>query len=206
MIKEIQIQAEVLSEQACQFTVDEALYPAGTAYSANKEAAEGSPLAEALVGVEGVASLVVSGNVLKVTRSQFDDWRLLAQKIGTVIREQICLARAGAKGRESPLISPDLKKNLPSEKVIKEKVQKLFDEEINPAVAMHGGNVELVDVKENIVYVRLGGGCQGCGMADVTLKQGIEHAVRKVVPEVGDVLDVTDHAGGRNPYYSPQKK
>lgn len=198
MDKDIQIQAEVLSEQACQFTVDHPLYPAGTAYFANKEAAKGSPLAEALFGLEGVTSLVVSGNVLKVTRNQFDDWRLLAQKIGTVIREQIRSGRA--------LISPDLKKNLPSEKVIKEKVQKLFDEEINPAVAMHGGHVELVDVKGDIVYVRLGGGCQGCGMADVTLKQGIEHAVRKVVPEIGDVLDVTDHAGGRNPYYSPEKK
>ncbi len=198
MTKDIQIQAEVLSEQVCQFTVDQPLYPAGTAYFANKEAAKGSPLAEALFDLEGVASLVVLENVLKVTRNQFDDWRLLAQKIGTVIREQIRSGRA--------LISPDLKKNLPSEKVIKEKVQKLFNGEINPAVAMHGGSVELVDVKENIVYVRLGGGCQGCGMADVTLKQGIEHAIRKVVPEIGDILDVTDHAGGRNPYYSPQKK
>jgi len=89
---------------------------------------------------------------------------------------------------------------------IKERVQHLLDTSINPGVAGHGGFVRLMDVQDNVVYLQMGGGCQGCGMADVTLKQGIEHAIRQVVPTVGDVLDVTDHAGGRNPYYSPQKK
>ena len=77
--------------------------------------------------------------------------------------------------------------------------------EINPAVASHGGWVELIDVKKNNVYIRLGGGCQGCGAADVTLKQGIEKAIRELAPSVGEILDTTDHAAGRNPYYSPAK-
>ncbi len=85
-------------------------------------------------------------------------------------------------------------------------IQMVLDNEINPAVAAHGGLISLIDVKENVVYLRLGGGCQGCGMADVTLKQGIEKSIRFAVPEVGEILDVTDHASGRNPYYTPSKK
>ncbi len=60
-------------------------------------------------------------------------------------------------------------------------------------------------MKKNNVYIRLGGGCQGCGAADVTLKQGIEKAIRDLAPAVGEILDTTDHASGRNPYYSPAK-
>jgi len=84
-------------------------------------------------------------------------------------------------------------------------VQRVLDTEINPAVAAHGGYISLVDVKDDIAYIRLGGGCQGCGMANVTMKQGVVVAIKKAIPEIKDVLDVTDHAGGSNPYYSPGK-
>jgi len=85
-------------------------------------------------------------------------------------------------------------------------VQRLLNEMINPAVAGHGGHIALVDVKDDRVYIRLEGGCQGCGMADVTLKQGIETTIRRELPEIAAVLDVTDHAGGTNPYYQPSRK
>ena len=88
---------------------------------------------------------------------------------------------------------------------IRSKVQNLLDSMINPAIAAHGGWVQLLDVKENIVYLQMGGGCQGCGAADITLKQGIERAIREEVPEVAEILDATDHAAGTNPYYSPSK-
>ena len=84
-------------------------------------------------------------------------------------------------------------------------VQQLLDERINPAVASHGGFIELVDVKDTVAYIRLGGGCQGCGMADVTLKQGVEVEIKQAVPSITAVLDVTDHAGGSNPYYQQGK-
>ena len=82
-------------------------------------------------------------------------------------------------------------------------VQKVLDTEINPEIATHGGFVTLLDVKDGVAYVRLGGGCQGCGMANVTLKQGVEVRLREAVPEIREVIDTTDHAGGRNPYYQP---
>ena len=84
-------------------------------------------------------------------------------------------------------------------------VQQLLDERINPSVAMHGGRIALVDVQADTAYIRLEGGCQGCGMADVTLKQGVEVEIKKEVPSIAHVLDVTDHDGGANPYYQPGK-
>ena len=82
-----------------------------------------------------------------------------------------------------------------------EKVVKVIDEEINPGIASHGGFVSLVDIKNNDVIIQMGGGCQGCGMANVTLKDGIEVALKKAIPEIGAIYDVTDHADGMNPYY-----
>jgi Fe/S biogenesis protein NfuA len=84
-------------------------------------------------------------------------------------------------------------------------IQKLLDDHINPAVADHGGYVVLLDVKDDVAYVALGGGCQGCGMADVTLKQGIEALITEEVPGIRQVIDTTDHASGTNPYYQPAK-
>jgi Fe/S biogenesis protein NfuA len=85
------------------------------------------------------------------------------------------------------------------------KVQELIDTMINPAIAGHGGFVDLVDVQDNRVYLQMGGGCQGCGAADVTLKSGIERLIKDELPEVTEVLDTTDHASGTNPYYTPGK-
>ena len=84
-------------------------------------------------------------------------------------------------------------------------IQELLDTQINPAVAGHGGHIELVDVHDNIVYIRFGGGCQGCGMVSVTLNQGVEQAIREAFPEIREIVDVTDHAAGTNPYYQSSK-
>ena len=85
------------------------------------------------------------------------------------------------------------------------KVQELIDSTINPAVAGHGGYVPLLDLKENKVYIHKGGGCQGCGAADITLKAGIERLIKEEIPEIEEVLDTTDHSSGTNPYYTPGK-
>lgn len=85
-------------------------------------------------------------------------------------------------------------------------IQRIFDEQINPQIAAHGGYVQLLDVQGNRAYIEMGGGCQGCGMANVTLKQGVEVAVREQLPEIEELVDVTDHNSGDNPYYKPSKK
>ena len=84
---------------------------------------------------------------------------------------------------------------------VAEKIQMVIDEKINPSIAAHGGHVALVDVEEDVAYLQFGGGCQGCGMVDVTLKQGVEVMIKEAVPEIESVRDITDHAEGTNPYY-----
>jgi Fe/S biogenesis protein NfuA len=82
-----------------------------------------------------------------------------------------------------------------------QQVQMVLSEQINPAIAMHGGGADLVGVDGTVAYLRLYGGCQGCGMAQVTLRQGIERALLDAIEELTAVVDVTDHASGENPYY-----
>ena len=83
-----------------------------------------------------------------------------------------------------------------------ERVQMLLDSELNPAVAAHGGVINLQGVQDNKVYLSFGGGCHGCGMVDVTLKQGVEQRIRELIPEVEEIIDTTDHATGENPFYT----
>lgn len=81
------------------------------------------------------------------------------------------------------------------------RVQEVLDRDINPGVAAHGGRVSLAAVEESRVYVRFGGGCQGCGQADLTLRDGVVATLQRAIPEISEVLDATDHGAGENPYY-----
>ena len=86
---------------------------------------------------------------------------------------------------------------------VAQRVMQVLEQQINPSIASHGGEAELVGVEDGTAFLRLSGGCQGCGMAKVTLTQGIEVSLREAVPEVQRVVDVTDHASGTNPFYEP---
>lgn len=101
----------------------------------------------------------------------------------------------GSPVPESDLTSPEA-----------QAVLRVLEEDVNPAIAAHGGRAELVAVDDGTAYLRLAGGCQGCGMAAVTLSQGIEVAIREAVPAIHSVVDVTDHASGTNPYFERAKK
>jgi Fe/S biogenesis protein NfuA len=85
---------------------------------------------------------------------------------------------------------------------IDEKVRQLLDGQINPALAMHGGFAGLDRVEDSVVYVTMGGGCQGCAVSAMTLREGITRAIREAIPEVTEVVDTTDHSMGENPYYT----
>jgi Fe/S biogenesis protein NfuA len=82
-----------------------------------------------------------------------------------------------------------------------EKVQQLLAESINPSLAMHGGYASLVGVEDTKVFLTMGGGCQGCALSAATLREGIQVAIREAIPEVTEVIDVTDHEAGENPFY-----
>lgn len=84
------------------------------------------------------------------------------------------------------------------------RVRSALEQHVNPGIAAHGGRADLVAVEGHTAYVRLSGGCQGCGMAAATLAGGIEATLAQIVPEIAGVVDVTDHAAGTNPYYAPR--
>ncbi len=88
---------------------------------------------------------------------------------------------------------------------IAQSVQELLDSKINPGLASHGGFVSLLEVKEDTAFIGFGGGCQGCGMVDVTLKHGVEAMILEEIPEVKQIVDTTDHHAGENPYYASKE-
>jgi Fe/S biogenesis protein NfuA len=82
-------------------------------------------------------------------------------------------------------------------------VAAVIDQVINPGLSMHGGHIRLVDVRDGVVYVAFGGGCQGCGMVNMTLSEGVRNLIVEAVPDIHDIIDVTKHALGAHPYFSP---
>jgi len=196
MEPKIQITGEPSAQgDRCKFTVDRPLLPDASSHFGDPNETQASPLARDILAIPGIESVLIAENVVTVTAAYAVDWPAL--QIGNVIRKHVW---SGA-----PVVSPDYFDQLPSEGDLKWAISDLLNREINPAVAAHGGYVELIDVKKNNVFIRMGGGCQGCGAADVTLRQGIERAIRSLAPRVGEILDTTDHAAGRNPYYQPAK-
>jgi Fe/S biogenesis protein NfuA len=85
---------------------------------------------------------------------------------------------------------------------IPDKVTQLLQEVINPGLAQHGGFAALVGVEDTTVFLTMGGGCQGCAMSAATLRDGITTSIHEAIPEVTEVIDVTDHNAGDNPFYT----
>lgn len=178
----------------CDFEVDRPVIQ-GAAWFGTPESAAGSPLPEKLFALEGVAGIMLRDARLTVTRTAQVEWQVLAPRVGATVRAHL---QSGL-----PALKEGYAATGPQDELIREKVQRILDEEINPAVAMHGGFIQILDVQQGVVYVKMGGGCHGCASSTATLKHGVEQAVRAKVPEVVDILDTTDHASGSNPYYSP---
>jgi Fe-S cluster biogenesis protein NfuA len=198
MGEDIQISAEPTTNPAvCKLVVDRPVYADSSAWFSDVEKAKASPLAEAILSIEGMEAVLISHDTLTLTKKGDEPWQVIARTAAMAIRDHL---RSG-----KPAVSDSYTESLPPSTEIMVKVQELFDQKLNPSLASHGGLVELLDVQGNNIFIKMGGGCQGCGMADVTLKQGIETMVREEVPEVGGIFDTTDHAAGRNPFYAPSK-
>jgi Fe/S biogenesis protein NfuA len=112
----------------------------------------------------------------------------------------------GATGGQLTIRAPNIKGSMPgADAALSERVAWVLETEVNPGLAGHGGMVALEEVTEDLrVVLRFGGGCHGCGMADVTLKEGIETTLKGHFPEIRGVVDATDHSTGENPYYAPR--
>jgi len=177
----------------CRFTSSRTLY-VGTKMVTSERDAKGLPLAEKVIGLSGVEKLQLIGHLLVVTKTGEREWKDLGQEIQSILTSYLISGEA---------LTPDdvHEKMMLMGRNTREKVQYLVDTQINPGVAEHGGSVQVVDVRDGGVYLRLHGGCQGCGAADFTLKQGIETIVKRAVPEIDQIIDLTNHGAGMNPYY-----
>jgi Fe/S biogenesis protein NfuA len=129
-------------------------------------------------------------------------WQVVGKAVGQAIRGALAGDRPAVAAKPAPAAGG----GGTADDALYERVADLFDQQVNPMVARHGGRVELIDVQDAVVMVRMAGGCQGCGMADVTLRQGIEAMLQQHVPEVRGVVDITDHTAGSNPYFAAAKK
>lgn len=196
----IAIRAEVLvaDPNTCKFTVSRAVHPGGPFFFDNKERAAGSPLVEQLFALAGVAHVLVTDNVVAVGKTSEIPWSDLKAAIGAVIRKQLL---SGAPAIfESPAGArtwgrPDAE--------VRAVIQTLLDGEVNRSIAGHGGKISLVDYSDGKLRIAMSGGCQGCASSQLTLRQGVEVMVRKIAPEVVEIVDTTDHASGTTPYYGP---
>lgn len=181
----------------CRFTVNRTLH-IGTASFDTKAETEHSLLAQKLFEIEGVIRVQLIGHLLVLSKSPEQGWDKLTKRVEGILEAFLVSGFALSQEQVEDRM-------MLMGRGTKEKVQYLIAHKINPGVAAHAGFVELIEIKDNNVYIRLGGGCQGCGAADFTLRQGIEAIIRKEVPEILQVLDVTDHTAGMNPYYRPAK-
>lgn len=111
-------------------------------------------------------------------------------------------------GAPAPPASPAMGDRPPADLTgpLERRVVQVLEQQVNPSIAQHGGRADLVAIEDATAYLRLGGGCQGCGMATATLSQGISVAITEAIPEIDHVVDVTDHSSGTNPYYEQAKK
>ncbi|NUM53706.1 MAG: NifU family protein [Candidatus Hydrogenedentes bacterium] len=194
---DIRIKARIdNSSGGCVLLIDRPILEGHSAWFPTAKSAEHSPLAQAIFAIDGVVSVLLHGYTITVTRhpARHGDWTDMAREIGNVVRGHLI--------DEKPIVSDEFLAGLPSADTIQQELQKVIDTEINPSIAAHSGAIALDRVEGNTVYIQMMGGCQGCAASDVTLRQGIYEAFRSAVPQIGAILDNTDHSAGKNPFYT----
>ena len=180
----------------CKFTVSRTVHPGGPFFFDDSERAAGSPLVERLFAIPGVTNVLIAENVVTVGKEPAASWPVLRPQIGAVIRTLLLSAVPAileAAGGTRTWGRSDVE--------LRVLVQELLDREVNRSIASHGGKISIVDVREAKLFIAMSGGCQGCGSSQVTLRQGFEVMVHRVAPEIADIIDTTDHAAGKTPYY-----
>jgi Fe-S cluster biogenesis protein NfuA len=215
-VSPLSIEAQPIDSERCLLVVSRPLVERRWVYFASKPSAVESTLVARLFEAGPVAGVLLAHDRVILTRhrpaartglgrvlgglrrligdpdASADSWRSLASASAGIIRQVI---ESG-----EPIVADDVFERMPSSAELRHRVQRVLDETVNPVVAGHGGGVSIFDVIDNVVYVRMSGGCQGCGLSENTLKHGVEAAVREAVPEILSIIDLTDHKAGMNPW------
>tara|TARA_B100000214_G_scaffold240874_1_gene176368 strand:+ start:1567 stop:2271 length:705 start_codon:yes stop_codon:yes gene_type:complete len=193
LAQEIRIRGEPTADpQKCRFVLDsEVLSRASVSFTSESDT-ENAPLAKRLLDLPYIAGVNISGQVVTLTGDNIESWPAVGKEIGGVIREQI---KSGEPAVTEEVMSA-------GNSVLFDQVNELIKNDVNPSIASHGGIITLHSVKDGKAYVTMGGGCQGCSASSVTLKQGVESYIVAKVDEINEIVDLTNHSEGVNPYYT----
>lgn len=195
--EEIKVTGEFMSDpNMCRFQVNRPVLPDAAVVFNKGDETYSSPLADQLFAIDGITRIKIADDQITLSKNIAAPWPELAKFILPAIREPLLSTQpaVSAAAIEAAQLTPQAD--------MAEAIEALLEQHINPALASHGGFVTLVKVDNKDVYIEMGGGCQGCAASQMTMKNGVETAIREICPDVGEIIDVTDHAAGTNPYYS----
>lgn len=186
--------------KSCRFTLNQPLLERYSWHFHDRESASTSALIADLFEQVDLGGITVHDRTLTLDNPDeprersLAEWETIALEVGQLTRKHLA--------NNHPALDPELFRDMPSEEEVRATLQNVIDEEVNPGVAAHDGHIRLLRVDGNSIYIHMGGGCQGCSAADLTLKQGIHQVFRQALPQVGAIYDETDHNSGENPYFS----
>ena len=192
----IRAESSPADPHSIRFVLDRDVQDGALASFPDAAAAQGAPLAEALFAISGVKMVDVSGAVVAVVKTDDSNWNDLKHPVADALRAS--LAHSSAPLGQAVKAFGQAR----NDNEIHLVVQEVLDLKANLAIAAHGGHVSVIDVKDGVVSMLMSGGCQGCAASAATLRGGVETMIRAAVPEVRDIIDVTDHAAGETPFYS----
>ena len=178
--------------QRCRFVLEREVLSRSSVTFQRDSDTENAPLAQKLLELPYIAEVNITGQVVTLTGDNIESWPAVGKEIGAVIREQIESGKPAVTETAMDVGNSDLFRQ----------VDDLIKADVNPSIASHGGVITLQSVSDGKAYVTMGGGCQGCSASSVTLKQGVESYIVAKVDGVNELVDITNHSEGENPYYS----
>jgi Fe-S cluster biogenesis protein NfuA len=192
----IRAETSFADPDTCKFIVSRTIHPSGSFFFNNIERAAGSPLAERLFKLQGVANVLIADSVVTICKDPITSWMGLKAAIGSAIRAQLL---TGVPAILEMYINTGTQRRSDTE--LMTVIQVLLDKEINPSIANHGGKISIVEISQRKLYISMSGGCQGCASSQVTLRQGFDVMLKRVAPEIEEVVDTTNHSAGKQPFY-----
>lgn len=199
----ITAQTSLADPGTCKFTID-AVVHTGRPRSFTAGDAHRSPLATRLLAMDHVQRVLIGDRTVSVTKTPAGTWDDMKRAVAAAIRAHLLSGQAAIddpatarSGGSQP--GGDGRR---SDDEIRAVIEQLLERDVNPAIASHGGQISVVAVRNGDLSIAMSGGCQGCSSSSATLRNGFEAKARLVAPEIGDIIDTTDHAAGTSPFYS----
>lgn len=192
---------ESLKDAFLTFKLSSEISKTAKFYTSSTEA-QWSPLASKIFGFPWVSSVEIKPEAVVIQKQDWVDWSMLADPLNDMIEHHFSFYDEADQIEENqePRIEPEKEKVILS--VEAKPIADFIEAQINPQLADHGGRVQVVDYQNSTLFLEMQGGCQGCGMAAKTMREGIEVALKKEFPEIKNINDVTLHSEGVNPYYN----